>query len=189
MITQVVEQEATKREAGAGLGALIVIGLILWAITRGKQEAGQGEGAGVVTPSVSIEKVIPIMSPGEYGGSVSPGHSIKLQTSIKNNSTKNGVNTSLPVTVKFLVYEGSFWFAHGALLRTLEITSTLAAGATATITSPNFITIAGTIDRRDVGIEVWYEGRRIASREWDDVYYVKQPVTTPSISILGISWL
>ena len=188
MITEVVEQEQKKEEPkkAVGVGALILIGLAIWLLTR-KKEEGQG-GEGVVTPSVSINELTPVMSPGVFGGSVDPGTSIKLRARIRNRSTKNGNYCSLLVQVNFYVYEGSFFPGHGTLLRSLTVQTTLPANTTADVTTSSFVTVPGTIDRRDVGVDVLYKGNKIASQEWDDVYYVKQTVSA-SVDVLSISWL
>ena len=49
--------------------------------------------------------------------------------------------------------------------------------------------VVGTIDRRDVGVQVRVEGRLITEDEWDDVYYVEEapPVGISfQVSIWGI---
>lgn len=177
---------------GIGIGILLIAAFVIWAMTRPKEAPPENENeepGGVITPAVTIELPGVVGSPAEFGGTIEPGVGINLEASIRNSSTRNGAFVSLPVTVKFYIYEGSFWGGHGTLLRTLSVPATLPANTIASITSPAYATVVGTIDRRDVGVEVIYDNRAIGSDEWDDVYYVKQAVVAPAIQVLSIGWM
>jgi uncharacterized protein YlxP (DUF503 family) len=95
------------------------------------------------------------------------------------------------VTVKFLIYEGSALPTHGTLLDTKSISFSLSPGQTYNA-SVGHTTTAGTIDRRDVGVQIMVNSNVVAEDEWDDVFYVtagggeeivfdlSQPTATPS---------
>jgi hypothetical protein len=106
------------------------------------------------------------------GGTFPPNTNIQITCPITSQSTGN-----VRVKVKLLIYEGSFWATHGTKLKEyVSAEKTIAPGASA-----NFIfshtTIEGTIDRRDVGVEVQYWNGSTwvtdGSDEWDDLYYVR----------------
>lgn len=187
---------AKKKETNWGI--LLIVGVAVWMLAGrkppGNNEAPPGNNEappnqGALTPSVTIELPGVVGSPAELGGTVSPGTSVRLQATINNRSTRNGTYVSLPVVVKFRIHEGSFFAGHGTLIRTVSKGVTLPAGGSSAVTSPSYYSIVGTIDRRDVGIDVEYAGEIIASREWDDVYYVKQPTVAPGVEILSIAWM
>ncbi|MBA7694027.1 hypothetical protein ES703_102627 [subsurface metagenome] len=72
------------------------------------------------------------------------------------------------------IYEGSFWPGHGALLSTKQTPFfSLAPGETKEIIIRR-TAIAGTIDRRDVEVEIYLAGELLKESEWDDIYYVEE---------------
>ena len=125
----------------------------------------------------------PTASPSE----VIPGATVTLTCPVTSRCTK-----SQSVTAKVLIYEGSIYTGHGSLLATKTVNFTISPNQTynATVTHP---TIAGSIDRRDIEVEVYVEGRKIKESEWDDVYYVKAAVEQYTLSVSvepsGTGWV
>ena len=127
------------------------------------------------------ELVIPGYPTLGYGGMVflplaapvfAPGTPITISCPVTSRCTGDA-----RVKVKVSIYEGSVWSGHGTKLR--EYTSleqSMSPGSLATFTV-NHTTVAGSIDRRDVGIEVqyWNGTAWVADGTWegDDVYYVR----------------
>ncbi len=75
------------------------------------------------------------------------------------------------------IYEGSVWSGHGTKLREYTSTEqTISPGGTAQFVV-NHTTVAGSIDRRDVGIQVqyWDGSKWVSDGSWegDDLYYVR----------------
>lgn len=103
-----------------------------------------------------------------------PGTKIRIKCQVKS-------NMAVAVQAKLLVYiyEGSILPGHGTLLAT-GYTDPLVIDPGATVTlSIVHTTLAGGIDRRDVGVRayalegsVWVDTGQAA--EWDDVYFVSQ---------------
>jgi len=117
-----------------------------------------------------------------YGGLVyalaapvfTPGTKIEVSVPVTSYSS-----VSVRTRVKVIIFEGSFLPGHGTKLA--EYTSseyTLSPNASYTFTV-NHTTVAGTIDRRDVGVEVHYwDGSKWVTgktAEFDDVYFVRSP--------------
>jgi hypothetical protein len=101
-----------------------------------------------------------------------PGSTVTITCPIMSNSTE--VQT---VVAKIKIYEGSALAAHGALLSSKSVSSVISPGQiiNAIVTD---IAIAGGIDRRDIGVEVYVGGQNITSDEWDDVFYVQSGVVS-----------
>ena len=120
------------------------------------------------------------------GGTFLPNTNIQITCPITSQSTSN-----VRVKLKLMIYEGSILPTHGTKLNEyLSAEKTIAPGA-----SVNFVfshtTVQGTIDRRDVGVEVqYYNGSTWVtdgSDEWDDLFYVQPPdysfeIGTPTVS-------
>jgi len=85
---------------------------------------------------------------------------------------------SYDITVKCIVYEGSVWPGHGDKLA--EYPSAVANISPGQTISFDFSrrTVAGTIDRRDLEVQVFIGEAKVKSSEWDDVYYVTTEVPT-----------
>lgn len=97
-----------------------------------------------------------------------PGTEITISCPVTSEATK-----AQDISVKCIIYEGSLLPGHGTKLA--EYTSdvmTIEPGATNNF---NFLhtTVAGSIDRRDVEVEVYIGSNIVKQSEWDDVYYVK----------------
>ncbi len=85
---------------------------------------------------------------------------------------------SVTAQVKCLVYEGSIFPGHGTKLWEDTKSVTFAPGETKDIQFMR-TSIVGTIDRRDVEVEVRVGGQLIVEEEWDDVYYVTEEEEPP----------
>lgn len=94
--------------------------------------------------------------------------------------------TVVSFQVKCIVYEGSVLPGAGTKLWEQTKAVSLANGAHMVhFTHPS---VVGTIDRRDVGVEVYYNGVKRAGGEWDDVFYVTQaqPAQTLRVDITPV---
>jgi hypothetical protein len=120
------------------------------------------------------------------GGTFTPNTNIQITCPITSRSTSNA-----RVKVKLLIYEGSILPTHGTKLKEyISAEKTIAPGASASFVFSH-TTEQGTIDRRDVGVEVqYYNGSTWVadgSEEWDDLYYVRPPeysfeIGTPTVN-------
>ncbi len=83
------------------------------------------------------------------------------------------------------IYEGSIWPGHGTLLSTKQTPFfTLAPGETKEVIIHR-AAVAGTIDRRDVEVEIYRAGKLLIEDEWDDVYYVEEkPVEKYMLTVI-----
>lgn len=98
---------------------------------------------------------------------VTPGATVTITCPVTSRCTK-----VQSVTAKVLIYEGSIYAGHGALITTKTVNFSISPNQTYNA-SISHTAIAGTIDRRDVEVEVYVGGKLIKESEWDDVYYVK----------------
>jgi len=116
---------------------------------------------------------------------VEPGTNITISCPVTSESTRDQ-----NIRVKCIIYEGSILPGHG--IKLAEFTSgvtPIAPGETKTFDFPRR-TVEGTIDRRDIQVEVWVEGTLVKESEWDDIYYVGRPpeevidfaLTRPSVT-------
>ncbi|MDD5702990.1 MAG: hypothetical protein PHU23_13185, partial [Dehalococcoidales bacterium] len=81
-------------------------------------------------------------------------------------------DTSRSVSIKCTVYEGSILPGAGDVLWSVNVTRTLQPGMNHIQFEHN--STARSETRRDVGIEVTYQGEVKASDQWDDVFYVTE---------------
>ncbi len=118
--------------------------------------------------------MITINKPTAYPEAAPPGP-VLLRVSI--NSTDGFWGT-----VRVIVYEGSLWSGHGTQLWYQDKVIYLSG-----LTNLQFLRTAsepGTIDRRDVRVQVFgLNAELLADEEWDDIYYVTE-VTTPDLKVL-----
>lgn len=186
--TQVVEQEQVKKkEVAVGAGALILLLLIAFAFAKKKKE--DEEPLGEIVPAVTIGEIV-TASPGEKGGTVRPGQTIKIAAGINNKSTKNTDYVELPVTVRYKIYEGSgIMPTPGTLLLTLNTVATLRPGITTYHNSPSYKETLRPQERRDVRVEVLYEGKVIAEKKEQDLYYVREEELKAAVEVLSIAWI
>jgi len=108
---------------------------------------------------------------------VSPSTTVKPFTDITIScSVTSDCDKGYDITVKCIIYEGSFLPGHGDTLAeyTSELTP-ISPGETKTFDFSRR-TVAGTIDRRDVEVQVFIGGSKVKSSEWDDVYFVSVEV-------------
>ena len=121
---------------------------------------------------VATEEVIgfdltrPTVSP----ETIYPGAAITLTCPVTSRCAK-----SQSVTAKVLIYEGSILPGHGSVITTKTSPAfSIAPGQTYNVIVDH-TAIAGTIDRRDVKVEIYVGGKLVKDSEWDDVYYVSIP--------------
>lgn len=84
----------------------------------------------------------------------------------------SGCTQPQSATAKVMIYEGSFWSGHGNLLSTKTVNFDINPGETYNVVVDD-VAVAGTIDLRDVGIDVLVGGAVVASKEWDNVFKVQ----------------
>ena len=117
--------------------------------------------------SVEAEEIaFDLSQPTATPSQVSPGATVNIACPVKSRSTK-----VQNVTAKFLIYEGSVLPTHGTLLDTKSVTFSISPGQTYNATVSH-TAVAGTIDRRDVGLQIIVNDKVMAEDEWDDVFYV-----------------
>jgi len=105
----------------------------------------------------------PTASPSE----VSPGATVTITCPVTSKCTK-----SQTVTAKVYIYEGSIYAGHGTLITTKTSPAFSIAPGKSYDVIVNHTAIAGSIDRRDVEVEIYVGGKLVKESEWDDVYYV-----------------
>src|SRR4030042_462935 len=108
------------------------------------------------------------------GGTFTPNTNIQIPCPTTSRSTSNA-----RVKVKLLIYEGSILPTHGTKLKEyISAEKTIAPGASASFVFSH-TTEQGTIDRRDVGVEVqyWNGSTWVAGGKegWGGLYYVRPP--------------
>jgi len=106
----------------------------------------------------------PSVSPAE----ITPGTPITITCPVTSVCTKEQT-----ATAKILIYEGSLYAGHGTLITTKTSPAFTIAPAQTFNLIVYHTAIAGTIDRRDVEVEIYIDGKLVKESEWDDVYYVK----------------
>jgi len=104
------------------------------------------------------------------GGTIQPGATITISCPVTSQATK-----AQTIKVKCQVYEGSILPGHGSKLNEyLSVDTPISPGETKTFTFSH-TAVAGTTDRRDIGVGVYIKGNLVAEHEFDDVFYVGQP--------------
>lgn len=89
---------------------------------------------------------------------------------------------------KVKIYEGSIYPGHGSLIATKTSSAfSIAPGQTYEVIV-HHTTILGTINRRDVEVEVYVGGKLVKESEWDDVYYVIIPPAPPTSDIRNLDF-
>ncbi len=183
-VTEVKEREEVKKEGAIGAGALILLGVILYFAFKKKEEP-----TGKITPAVTIGEVVAHSSPGEKGGTVRPGQTIKIVAGLDNKSTRNSDYVELPVTIRYSIHEGSWTPFAGDLLLTLTTEATLRPGITTYYDSPSYKESLRPQERRDVRVEVLYKDEVIAEKKEETLYRVKEEVFKPAVEVLSIAWM
>jgi len=111
---------------------------------------------------------------------VEPDSTVEITVPI----TVINVLEAISINVRCIVYEGSPLPGAGTeLWQQTQVMLIDTNGVSEAI----FLvpTVLGTIDRRDVGVEVYYANELIASGQWDDVYFV-EVAPPPEITVIGI---
>lgn len=115
---------------------------------------------------VDFELARPMVSPAE----VTPGTAITITCPVTSRCS-----TPQTATVKVIIYEGSILPGHGAIIATKTSPSfSISPGETYNVIV-HHTAVAGTIDRRDIEVEIYVAGKLVKQSEWDDVYYVSIP--------------
>lgn len=123
---------------------------------------------------IDFDLIRPSVSPAE----ITPGTDITITCPVTSVSTKEQT-----ATAKVKIYEGSIYAGHGSLITTKTSPAfTIAPGQTYAVIV-HHTAIAGTIDRRDVEVEIYVGGKLVKEDEWDDVYYVTPPPVPPEADI------
>lgn len=131
---------------------------------------------------ISFSLVKPTVMPATE---VEPGTDITISCPVTSECTRDR-----NIRVKCIIYEGSILPGHG--IKLAEFTSgvtPISPGETKTFDFSRR-TVEGTIDRRDIQVEVYIDGTLVKESEWDDVYYVGRPpeevidfdLTRPSVT-------
>jgi hypothetical protein len=139
----------------------------------------------VATPAVNFTIGQPTASP----ATVLPGQTVTITCPITSACTSQQT-----VTVKVNIYEGSALAGAGTLLSTKTSPSfSIAPGQSYNVIVTD-TAVQGTIDRRDVGVEVYIGANKVASGQFDDVFYVTaaalafdlgQPAVSPVSPSIG----
>jgi archaellum component FlaF (FlaF/FlaG flagellin family) len=127
---------------------------------------------------IDFDLSTPTASPSQ----VDPGATVTITCPVTSRSTK-----VQSVTAKFLIYEGSIYAGHGSLLDTKSVSFSISPGQTYNA-SVSHTSVAGTIDRRDVSVQIILSGQVVAEDEWDDVFYVKAIITPPKADIRNLAF-
>lgn len=151
------------------------------------QLAKESEWDDVFYVGVPPEEVIdfdltrPTVTPAE----ITPGTAVTITCPVASACTKEQT-----ATAKVKIYEGSIYPGHGTLITTKTSPSfSIAPGQTYNVIV-HHIAVAGTIDRRDVEVEIYVGGKLIKEDEWDDVYYViVPPVVPPAADIRNLDFV
>jgi len=119
---------------------------------------------------IDFELTKPTVSP----ATITPGTAITITCPVTSRCTK-----LQNIIAKVIIYEGSIPPGHGARIVTKTSPSfSISPGETYNVIV-HHTAIVGTIDRRDVEVEIWMSplivGNLVKESEWDDVYYVVPP--------------
>lgn len=116
---------------------------------------------------IDFDLTRPTASPSE----VAPGNIVTITCPVISNCAKQQT-----ITAKVKIYEGSIYAGHGTLITTKTTSPfSIAPGQSYdVIVRPT--AIAGTIDRRDVEVEIYVGSELVKESEWDDIYYVTPEV-------------
>ncbi len=109
-----------------------------------------------------------------------PGVSITIAAPITSRCSETVV-----ASAKIIIYEGSILGGPGT-----EIVSYTTPPFTITPNQTKNLgiihtTVEGTIDRRDVGVEIYVDGELIREQTWNDIYYVEADLKVLHQQILG----
>jgi len=116
---------------------------------------------------VDFELAMPTVTP----ATITPGTAITITCPITSACTK-----AQTITAKVIIYEGSILPGHGSVIATKTSPSFSISPGQSYNVIVHHTAVAGTIDRRDIEVEVYIAGKLVKESEWDDVYYVEKPV-------------
>ncbi|MBA7555060.1 hypothetical protein ES705_47708 [subsurface metagenome] len=123
---------------------------------------------------VDFDLTRPTVTPAE----ITPGTPITITCPVTSACTEEQT-----ATAKVKIYEGSIYPGHGALIATKTSPAFSIAPDQTYDVIVHHTAIAGTIDRRDVEVEIYVGGKLVKESEWDDVYYVTAPPVPPTSDI------
>lgn len=113
---------------------------------------------------------LPTVAPQE----IYPGTAITITCPVTSRCT-----SKQNIIVKCIIYEGSILPTHGTkITQKSSTTFSILPDETYNVTIYH-TAIEGTIDRRDVEVEVYVGAKLVKQSEWDDVYYVVRPPEVP----------
>jgi len=128
---------------------------------------------------IDFELTKPTVTPAE----IRAGDPITLTCPVTSASTE-----AQTATAKVKIYEGSIYPGHGTLITTKTSPAfPIAPGQTYNVIV-HHTTIVGTINRRDVEVEIYVGGKLVKEDEWDDVYYVIVPPAPPTSDIRNFNF-
>ena len=123
---------------------------------------------------IDFDLTRPTVTPAE----ITPGTAVTITCPVTSACTEEQT-----ATAKVKIYEGSIYAGHGILITTKTSPAfSIASGQTYDVIV-HHTAIVGTIDRRDVEVEIYVGGKLVKESEWDDVYYVTAPPVPPTSDI------
>lgn len=107
-----------------------------------------------------------------------PGTQIELTCPVTSRCT-------MPVDAeaKVIIYEGSIMPGHGTKITEYDSSIPQINPNETVDVIIQHTTVEGTIDRRDVEVEIYVEGNKIKESEWDDVFYVNMPPELETLEV------
>ena len=159
--------------------SIITFAVVLWGhpdYLLGSFPAGRNDWVQLDYKTIVVfpEEVMPeldfdLAKPWSSEASVDPGTPITLTCPV---TSRCSATVNAQIRVK--IYEGSLFLGHGDQIA--EYRSDIfeiRQNQTKNIVI-NHTTVEGTIDRRDVEVEVYVDSQLVKESEWDDVYYVTE---------------
>ncbi|MBA7695512.1 hypothetical protein ES703_104140 [subsurface metagenome] len=124
--------------------------------------------------TIDFELTRPSVTPTE----IAPGTDITIRCPIKSLCAD-------PQTImaRVTIYEGSIWPGHGAVITAYDTIDFQISPRESYNADIRHTAVAGTIDRRDVEVQIYIGGQPVKQSEWDDVYYVITPEKEFTLSI------
>lgn len=124
---------------------------------------------------IDFDLGLPIVAPQE----IYPGTAITITCPVTSRCT-----SKQNIIVKCIIYEGSILPTHGTkITQKSSTTFSILPDETYNVTIYH-TAIEGTIDRRDVEVEVYVGAKLVKQSEWDDVYYVVRPPEVPKTATI-----
>lgn len=106
--------------------------------------------------------------------SFGPGQTIEISCPVRSKCSEQ-----VRIKLKVTIYEGSIMPGHGTQIAQYESSPDYIAPGETVAFSVRHTTVEGTIDRRDISVDVyrwdgskWVTGEPGGKDEWDDIYYV-----------------